>query len=534
MGRSAPSAQTVTQRTELPAWLEGVTQENLARADAISNRPFQPYQGQLTAGFAPEQEAAFQFAQAGIGATQPMFNQAFQTASDVAQYNPNFVAPSQVGVMNVGAGQTGFERVAGPSVRALGVGAERIGGAGVEAQNITAPNFLQGNVGAYMNPFIDNVENAALSRLQGATQTAVNRIGDQAVQARAFGGSRQGIAEGVALGEAARSAGELSANLRSQGFNQASALLQADQQRAMQAALANQQANLAAGTTSAQLAQQAALANQQTGLQAGLANQRAFLDAGTTSAQLAQQANLANQQAGMQTGQFNVDRGLQASLANQRANLEASQINAQQMLQAQQLNQQAGLQGAQQRLAAANQLAGLSTDFQRSRQLDAALLENIGAQRQAMQQSALDEAYARFQEQQNYPIEMLNLRLGATSATPYGTTQSGTQFVPRGNSFLQGLGTVGSAASGIAALAPLLGFSDKRMKTDIEKVGRDKETGLDMYAYRYKGDPKTYPKVVGPMAQDIEKKYPEQVREVAGRKAVNLGFGPMRKAMSNG
>jgi hypothetical protein len=422
MGRSAPSAQTVTQRAELPAWLEGVTQENLARADAISNRPYQPYQGQLTAGFAPEQEAAFQFAQAGVGATQPMFNQAFQTASDVAQYNP----------MGVQASQIGF-------------------------QGVNAPNFLQGDVSAYMNPFIQNVEDAALSRLQGATQTAVNRIGDQAVQARAFGGSRQGIAEGVALGEAARSAGELSANLRSQGFNQAAQLLQADQQRAMQ-----------------------------------------------------------------------------AQLANQQAGLTASQVNAQQMLQSQQLNQQAGLQGAQQRLAAANQLAGLSTDFQRSRQLDAALLENIGAQRQAMQQSALDEAYARFQEQQNYPIEMLNLRLGATSATPYSTTQSGTQFVPRGNSFLQGLGTVGSAASGIAALAPLLGFSDERMKTDIEKVGRDKETGLNMYAYRYKGDPKTYPKVVGPMAQDVEKKYPEQVREVAGRKAVNLGFSPMRKAMSNG
>ena len=418
MGRSAPSAQTVTQRTELPAWLEGVTQENLARADAISNRPYQPYQGQLTAGFAPEQEAAFQFAQAGVGATQPMFNQAFQTASDVAQYNP----------MGVQASQIGF-------------------------QGVNAPNFLQGDVSAYMNPFIQNVEDAALSRLQGATQTAVNRIGDQAVQARAFGGSRQGIAEGVALGEAARSAGELSANLRSQGFNQAAQLLQADQQRAMQ-----------------------------------------------------------------------------AQLANQQAGLTASQVNAQQMLQSQQLNQQAGLQGAQQRLAAANQLAGLSTDFQRSRQLDAALLENIGAQRQAMQQSALDEAYARFQEQQNYPIEMLNLRLGATSATPYSTTQSGTQFVPRGNSFLQGLGTVGSAASGIAALAPLLGFSDERMKTDIEKVGRDKETGLNMYAYRYKGDPKTYPKVVGPMAQDVEKKYPEQVREVAGRKAVNLGFSPMKRS----
>lgn len=389
MGSSAPRAQTVTQRTEIPAWLEDVTRENIARADALSNRPYQPYMGPTIAGFAPEQEAAFQYTQAGIGATQPVFGQAIQTASDVSQYNP---------------------------------------------MGVTAPNFLQGNIGAYMNPYIENVENAALSRLQGATQMAVNRIGDQALAARAFGGSRQGIAEGVALGEAARSAGELSANLRSQGFGQAAQLLQTDQQRALQAQLANQQA---------------------------------------------------------------------------------------------------GLAGAQQRLSAAGQLADLSGEFQRSRQLDAALLENIGQQRQAQQQAALDEAYRRFQEQQNYPIEMLNLRLGATSATPYSTTSTGTQFVPRGNAFLQGLGAVGSAATGAAALYPLI-FSDERMKTDVTKVGRDKETGLDMYAYRYKGDPKTYPKVVGPMAQDIEKKYPEQVREVAGRKAVNLGFGPMRKAMSNG
>ena len=70
------------------------------------------------------------------------------------------------------------------------------------------------------------------------------------------------------------------------------------------------------------------------------------------------------------------------------------------------------------------------------------------------------------------------------------------------------------------------------MKTDISKVGKDKETGLDLYAYRYKGDPKSYPKVVGPMAQDIEKKYPDQVKDIGGRKAVNLGFGPMRRAFA--
>jgi len=74
-----------------------------------------------------------------------------------------------------------------------------------------------------------------------------------------------------------------------------------------------------------------------------------------------------------------------------------------------------------------------------------------------------------------------------------------------------------------------LPFSDRTEKTDIQKIGKDKETGVDMYAYRYKGDPKTYPKVVGPMAQDIEKKYPDMVKEVAGKKTVDIRFPSMLK-----
>lgn len=425
MGSSAPKSQTVTQRTEIPAWLEDVTKENIARADAISNEPYQAYPGQMLAGFAPEQEAAFNYAQQGVGQTAPVYGQAINQLTGQLYYQPGDVQPGQV-----------------------------------SAQSVNAPTFTQGDVSAYMNPFISNVEDAALSRLAGATQQGINRIGDQALQARAFGGSRQGLAEGVALGEAARSAGELSANLRSQGYNQAAQLLQADQQR-----------------------------------------------------------------------------NLQAQLANQAVGLQAGQFNAGQSLQAQQLNQAAGLQTAAMRNATAAQLANLANQYQGSRQLDAAILENIGQQRQAQAQAGLDEAYARWQEQMRYPTEMLNLRLGATSATPYSTTTTGNQFVPRGNSFLTGLGTVGSATAGIASLAkvlPALFASDERMKTDIQKMGKDEETGLDMYAYRYKGDPKSYPKVVGPMAQDIEKKYPEQVRNVGNRKAVNLGFGPMQKAMKNG
>jgi hypothetical protein len=72
---------------------------------------------------------------------------------------------------------------------------------------------------------------------------------------------------------------------------------------------------------------------------------------------------------------------------------------------------------------------------------------------------------------------------------------------------------------GAAALAPFLMMSDKDTKTDIQKVANGE---IPLYAYRYKGDPKTYPKVVGPMAQDIEKKYPKAIKKVGRYKAVDL------------
>ena len=60
-------------------------------------------------------------------------------------------------------------------------------------------------------------------------------------------------------------------------------------------------------------------------------------------------------------------------------------------------------------------------------------------------------------------------------------------------------------------------FSDKRLKTDIKKVGKTNE-GLPVYTYKYKGDDTTQ---MGVMAQDVEKKTPSAVRTLGGFKAVD-------------
>jgi hypothetical protein len=67
-----------------------------------------------------------------------------------------------------------------------------------------------------------------------------------------------------------------------------------------------------------------------------------------------------------------------------------------------------------------------------------------------------------------------------------------------------------------------MAMSDRTTKTDIKKLGKDPASGIDMYAYRYKGDPKSYPKVVGPMAQDIEKKYPTVVKKIGGKRVIDI------------
>ena len=252
------------------------------------------------------------------------------------------------------------------------------------------PEAIQGQ----MNPYIQNVEEAALAQGRKALSQNLNQISDAGIRAGGAFGSRQGILEGVAASEQAMNQANLSAQLRQQGY-----------QQAVQNTLAGQQA---------------ALGSAQAGYSAGALGQQQ------------NQAELAAQEA-----QYNAMRG--------------------------------------------------------------------------------------------YPLEQLDIFGAALGQTPYG--QSSTQRQPLTSNPL--MGALGGAMAfpgnpliggGLGFLAGFPGISDRSMKTDIEKVGKDKETGLNMYSYRYKGDPKTYPKVVGPMADEIQKKYPDKVKRIGGKLAVEGNF----------
>lgn len=76
------------------------------------------------------------------------------------------------------------------------------------------------------------------------------------------------------------------------------------------------------------------------------------------------------------------------------------------------------------------------------------------------------------------------------------------------------------AGLGIAGLGLL---SDREDKTDVKRLGTHHGTGLPMYAYRYKTDPKSYPKTVGPMAQDVAKKFPHMVTRMGSHMVMRAG-----------
>lgn len=99
------------------------------------------------------------------------------------------------------------------------------------------------------------------------------------------------------------------------------------------------------------------------------------------------------------------------------------------------------------------------------------------------------------------------------SGNVWNSYNAQVQQANQNNSNLWG-GALGLGKLGLTAASM---FSDRRVKDDIEKVGR-LGNGLPVYRFRYKGSPTVQ---IGLMAQDVELVKPEAVGEWRGIKTVN-------------
>jgi hypothetical protein len=176
---------------------------------------------------------------------------------------------------------------------------------------------------------------------------------------------------------------------------------------------------------------------------------------------------------------------------------------------------QGALAGQQAQLAAGSGFQGMGDSSWRNYMQNYMGLSDAGTKQQGQQQAELDAAKGKFDEASGYDLERLNILLSSLGMSPYGKTQTTQTTQPKqGTDWAQ-------AGLGIFSMLGGIFSSDRNLKTDIKKLGKDPVTGLNMYAYRYKGDPKNYPKVVGPMAQEVEKKFKGATMKVGDYLAVD-------------
>jgi hypothetical protein len=158
-----------------------------------------------------------------------------------AGYNPMYQAGEEA-LVNTG--------LAGPGITGTDLAAQMAAYGGVyqpaqlTAQQTNLGMTGPGSIGSYMNPYTSMVRENALADLESARRAAIQQTGERATAARAFGGSRQGVAESLTNQGFAKQAATLGTSLNEQAFNQAMAMQQADIGRRSAADIANQQAGL--------------------------------------------------------------------------------------------------------------------------------------------------------------------------------------------------------------------------------------------------------------------------------------------------
>lgn len=144
-----------------------------------------------------------------------------------------------------------------------------------------------------------------------------------------------------------------------------------------------------------------------------------------------------NLQSLLQTQQLGAQTGLQALLANQQQNLEAQRLGE----QSRQFGAQQGLAGLQ----AAGQLGqtlGNLGQYQQQANLQRLQAQGAAAAEQrGLQQQYLDQAYADFLRQRDYPMEVLGQFSNILRGLPVGLSSTQTAYAPPPSMASQVLGT---------------------------------------------------------------------------------------------
>ena len=373
---------------------------------AVMPQPAAPTQPVATQPAAPAQPNIFQ---QSAGA----YTGAINAANAAAAFQPQQVGTSFGYTPDAVATNFGYTPDA--------LTAERVGTTfGYDPQQVAAQAAL-GGIQQYFNPYEQQVIEGSMGDLERQRMRQMAQMGAQATAARAFGGSRQGVAQALTNEAFAQQGGQLASQLRAQGFQTALGASQQDVANQLQAALANQGAFARSQEFGQSTTLQAQQANQAAALQAAQANQAARAAAAQFAQSQRAQAEQANQAARAAAAQFGQSTGLQAQLANQSAGLSAAGLRA----------------------GAAGQLGGLAQQgFNMGQSITQQQMQQ-GAMQQAINQALIDAARNQYGGFTNAPGQSLNATLAALGGANMGQqTTTETQRPGLFNYLSLGLGAL--------------------------------------------------------------------------------------------
>ncbi len=460
-GDSQPATQQVTSTNttnNIPEYAQPYFMDILNRAQAESNRPYTPYEGQRSAGFtADQQDVQEQIRNLGtpgqFGAATGLSLAAGLGSLGAGQYTPTAVAADYIRQPNIsgtsmgGVADVNYTPVAGvrdmavartgynPTLQNYSMGA---------VQNVSLPNqrldpylinqqmkvqydpnlqninmgpaaeFGDAQAKQYMSPYIQNVLDVQKREAITDAKKAQLMTNLGAARQGTYGGARQllaGTERERALGQ---QLGDIQARGLQSAYENAQAQFERDRAAGMTVGQANQQADLSVQQQRTQAGLQIAMANLSSEQQRAVQNQAAQLQTQGMSYEAAMKAALANQQKDLaveqanlrskqDTQQLQTQTGLQAALANLSAEQQANVQNQQAALQTQGLNAEQAMRAAlanQQmgfNVGQANLQAGLQTEQLRTQ---AGLQAAMANQQAALDAQRLSEQSRQFANQQ--------------------------------------------------------------------------------------------------------------------------------------
>jgi hypothetical protein len=458
--------QAISNEQNISEWAGPYVGDMLSKTSALTNTPYQAYQGPLSAGTSPLQQQAFTGLSnlqtpSQFGMATNLATQAGQRAGELSNYTPSSFSAPGVGTSNVSSTYQAPTAYQAGTFDA-GFKAPTPFQAGTFSTGYTPGQFSTGlgaigSVQDYMSPYQQNVID--IQAREARRQADISRGAEQArlAQAGAYGGSRQAILEAERQRNLGTQIGDIQEKGLQSAYDRALAQRMQEAQLGLQAQQFGEQARQF-GTTTGLQAQQFGEQSRQFGSQQAL-----------SAAQLASQFGLDAQKAmelsrqfgygqQMTANQLQAQFGLDAQKANQIAQLQASTANQRAAMESQQMAEQSkqfganlGLQGLSQQLAAAGQLGSLGAQQFGTELQGLGALLNAGTQQRGIEQEGIAALQRQYETELLDPFTKLRFQKEMLQGLPVATASTTANQST--------MGQLGSGFENIGKLMKELGIS---------------------------------------------------------------------------